>query len=474
MEASMQTQDRRHGGESPSWPSPALFTGLLLLTIVENTLLTGEFWRGAEASFQIVGGAYALVSAAAILIAALWAKRDEPQMCSTRTYSTFAAILAAACALLLALPFAKGPFTLAAAIVPTALAAAAYGPLVLSWVALYARLPMGTIFGCFAAAYGLGSIVSEALVILEPRWLVDILMAAAALGSAALFGGASKAVDFSLESSSDSIPTPGAGPFPLRPVLICGVVAFVTTFMQNCGPIADVPLTNFLGALLAVAILGIAMIQRKMQLVKLQQVALVLAVASALCLPFAGQAVGTVGMALSMAANLVFLVFAETLLCGIALRYGYNAPWLVGMSLAVMAAASFLAVGSSALFLSLSLSIADATLVAGALALAVLVLFLQFITESDVMGAWGMEDSSGDAPSEESNIALRVFELSCRYGFTKREEEVCALLAQGHNVAGIEEVLVVSNSTAKSHVAHIYKKMGIHSIAEFHSVFAGR
>lgn len=257
-------------------------------------------------------------------------------------------------------------------------------------------------------------------------------------------------------------------------MLICGVVAFVTTFMQNCGPMADVPLTNFAGALLAVAILGIAMARRKMQLVKLQQVALVLAVASALCLPFAGQSVGTVGMALSMAANLVFLVFAETLLCGIALRYGYNAPWLVGVSLAVMAAASLLAVGGSAMFLSLNLSMADATLVAGVLALTALVLFLQFITESDVMGAWGMEEPSDDAPSEKPNISLRVFELSCRYGFTKREEEVCALLAQGHNVAGIEEVLVVSNSTAKSHVAHIYKKMGVHSIAEFRAVFAGQ
>lgn len=474
MEPQEKKQEKRHGSQEATWPSPALFAGLLLLTIVENALLTGEFWRNTEASFQIVGAAYALVSATAILVAALWAKCDARRTHSTKIYDTFAAIIAAACVLLLVLPLARHPFILAAAVVPAALAATAYGPLVLSWVALYARLPMSTIFGCFAAAYGLGSIASEALVILEPRWLVDILMAAAALGSAAFFRGASKSVNSSLVSSSDNVPAPSTGPFPLRPVIICGVVAFVTTFMQNCGPMANVPLTNFMGALLAVAILGIAMARHKMQLVRLQQVALVLAVASALCLPFVGQSVGTVGMALSMAANLVFLVFAETLLCGIALRYGYNAPWLVGVSLAVMAVASLLAVGGSAMFLSLNLSMADTTFVAGILALTVLVLFLQFITESDVMGAWGMEEPSDDAPSEEPNISLRVFELSCRYGFTKREEEVCALLAQGHNVAGIEEVLVVSNSTAKSHVAHIYKKMGVHSIAEFRAVFAGQ
>lgn len=474
METQTQKRGERRSGKGIFWPPPALFTGLLLLTIVENTLLTGEFWRNTEASFQIVGATYALVSAAAILIAALWAKSDERWAHSAKIYDTFAAIFAAACALLLVLPFVRDPFILAAAVVPAALAAAAYGPLVLSWVSLYARLPMGTIIGCFAAAYGLGSIASEALVVIEPRWLVDVLMAAAALGSAAFFRIASRSAASSPALSPDNAPISSSEPFPLRPVIICGVVAFVTTFMQNCGPMADVPLTNFLGALLAVAILSIAMARHKMQLVKLQQVALVLAVASALCLPFAGQSVGTVGMALSMAANLVFLVFEETLLCGIALRYGYNAPWLVGVSLAVMAVASLLAVGGSAMFLSLSLSIADTALVAGILALTVLVLFLQLITESDVMGAWGMEEPSDAAPSEEPNISLRVFELSCRYGFTKREEEVCTLLAQGHNVAGIEEILVVSNSTAKSHVAHIYKKMNIHSIAEFRAVFAGQ
>ena len=49
---------------------------------------------------------------------------------------------------------------------------------------------------------------------------------------------------------------------------------------------------------------------------------------------------------------------------------------------------------------------------------------------------------------------------------TPREREVFLLLAKGRNASSIEKELVVSVSTAKSHIYHIYKKLGVASHQE--------
>ncbi|WP_139653286.1 response regulator transcription factor [Raoultibacter phocaeensis] len=49
------------------------------------------------------------------------------------------------------------------------------------------------------------------------------------------------------------------------------------------------------------------------------------------------------------------------------------------------------------------------------------------------------------------------------YGLSPREAEVFLLLAKGRNVERIEEKLVISNSTARTHVYNIYKKLGVGS-----------
>ena len=57
----------------------------------------------------------------------------------------------------------------------------------------------------------------------------------------------------------------------------------------------------------------------------------------------------------------------------------------------------------------------------------------------------------------------RCAQIARMYGLTRREEEVLACLAQGKSVPRIEQELVISNGTAKSHVRHIYAKLDIHS-----------
>lgn len=63
-------------------------------------------------------------------------------------------------------------------------------------------------------------------------------------------------------------------------------------------------------------------------------------------------------------------------------------------------------------------------------------------------------------------IATRCEQLSQEYRLSKRESEILVLLAWGKSARRIEEMLVVSANTVKTHVRHIYTKLGIHSRAE--------
>ena len=62
-------------------------------------------------------------------------------------------------------------------------------------------------------------------------------------------------------------------------------------------------------------------------------------------------------------------------------------------------------------------------------------------------------------------------ELACdimtrKFGLTGRERDVLSILACGRPLADIERELCVARNTAKTHVRHIYAKLGVHSRAE--------
>lgn len=56
--------------------------------------------------------------------------------------------------------------------------------------------------------------------------------------------------------------------------------------------------------------------------------------------------------------------------------------------------------------------------------------------------------------------------LSDEFGLTAREREVFVLIAHGRNGRYIMDHLVISRNTAKSHIKHIYSKLGVHSHQE--------
>lgn len=58
-------------------------------------------------------------------------------------------------------------------------------------------------------------------------------------------------------------------------------------------------------------------------------------------------------------------------------------------------------------------------------------------------------------------VSETCLDLAQRYGLSPRETEVFTLLAQGRTRAFIQDELVLSGSTVKTHVTHIYAKLGV-------------
>lgn len=66
-------------------------------------------------------------------------------------------------------------------------------------------------------------------------------------------------------------------------------------------------------------------------------------------------------------------------------------------------------------------------------------------------------------PSERQALVLSCSRIARDFQLTRREEEVLQLLSEGMTAKDVAETLVVSSSTAKTHMRNIYAKLSIHT-----------
>ena len=64
------------------------------------------------------------------------------------------------------------------------------------------------------------------------------------------------------------------------------------------------------------------------------------------------------------------------------------------------------------------------------------------------------------------DVAARCEELADACGLTPREGEILGYLGRGHGIAFVADALVISESTVRTHVKSIYKKLGVNSREE--------
>ncbi|MBS5450280.1 MAG: response regulator transcription factor [Coriobacteriia bacterium] len=91
------------------------------------------------------------------------------------------------------------------------------------------------------------------------------------------------------------------------------------------------------------------------------------------------------------------------------------------------------------------------------------------VIPGDAASARGEENAGGEGDGD--TVRKGRFVRRCEYVadtflLSRRETDVLFLLAKGRNVSFICEQLYISEGTAKTHVNHVYKKLGVHSRQE--------
>lgn len=74
--------------------------------------------------------------------------------------------------------------------------------------------------------------------------------------------------------------------------------------------------------------------------------------------------------------------------------------------------------------------------------------------------------ASVEQTPETTDLAVRSAAVAQRFALTPRETEIFNLLARGRNGHFVQNELVISYNTVKTHVAHIYDKLGVHTQQE--------
>lgn len=105
----------------------------------------------------------------------------------------------------------------------------------------------------------------------------------------------------------------------------------------------------------------------------------------------------------------------------------------------------------------------------------VLVCMVIWMSEKSVNGDWGESGLSlADrlhVPGPRERFMTRCDDLAARYELTAREAEIMGLIAQRKSRAEIEQELLLSQNTVKTHVRNLYAKLGAHSKTDVIALF---
>ncbi|WP_303202972.1 helix-turn-helix transcriptional regulator [Raoultibacter timonensis] len=174
----------------------------------------------------------------------------------------------------------------------------------------------------------------------------------------------------------------------------------------------------------------------------------------------------------AVASYTLYTILIVVILSNLSYRYGVCALWIFGIERAVRLIAVQAGIGASQ-FIWAADAPQSAAFVPTTVIIAVIIVIVTrfFFSEKQLSSPWGVLleqplDKNREAYLEKNRIGMKCRELAKQYDLTTREEEILLLLCLGKKPAAIEEELYVAKSTVKTHIKHIYQKMGLHSREE--------
>lgn len=246
--------------------------------------------------------------------------------------------------------------------------------------------------------------------------------------------------------------------------------------VEGVGAMFRVLATMLAGAV----ILGVMFARRdRMDVRFLAKVALPLAVLALALVPSAHGALAYLVAFLVKFTYVWFTFFVLLVLAGICYRFEVPSLRVFAIARASSEAAILVGVIFRRFFWESGYTENDAFVAAFAVAGLALVgaCVLVWTSEKSVNGDWG---AAGVAPETNLHVAgprerfiTRCDRLSAEHGLTAREAEIMGLIAQGKTRREIEGELFLSENTVKTHVRHLYAKLGANSKADVIALFEG-
>lgn len=103
---------------------------------------------------------------------------------------------------------------------------------------------------------------------------------------------------------------------------------------------------------------------------------------------------------------------------------------------------------------------------------AMIILIRKGVTQQKAQQLFKAEEAETAAHDKEASYQVKIDDVVERHGIGNREREVLELLLEGNSASAVARRLVIVNGTAKSHIRHVYKKLGIHNRDELFAIFS--
>lgn len=265
-------------------------------------------------------------------------------------------------------------------------------------------------------------------------------------------------------------------PVPVKLVALMALAGFVSGFagsllvqIDGLGAVHRIQATVLFGTLLLV----LFVVRRgSFDARILAWVTLPLAVVSFSLIPFAGQVAGVMLSFLVKLSYVSFALFVLLVLANVVYRHDIPSDRVFASARAASEGAMFAGIllrrwmqGAGLLDsgeMLLVITVAGLVVIVGCV--------LVWHSEKSVTSDWGtagVDAASGlRVVTERERVLARVGELAVQCGLTPREREILELVAQDRDATAIEQELFVSHNTLKTHLRHIYAKLGVHGRAE--------
>ena len=109
---------------------------------------------------------------------------------------------------------------------------------------------------------------------------------------------------------------------------------------------------------------------------------------------------------------------------------------------------------------------------AGPILLVISTMYFGFVVLAPLLSSWRREGASerevrrGDGGEAQSELSRRIEAVAVRFELSPRETETLSYLGRGHGIVFIAKTLVISESTVRTHVKSIYRKLDVSSREE--------